>query len=336
MPENQRNDGNPSGTGGSTLEEIGRRFGFLNAFGLALNANDPRVKWRAVRESVLSNVTDLYHYTSLDGLRGIIEENGFWLSDNRFMNDAEEITHGVQLASVVLSHMAKRSHSDAFADVLRNVARRLSEPRKQGNLVACFSQAGDDLGQWRGYAMGGVCLRLGEPMSGEHSLFFGPGHVQYRAVYDEWPKCRNLISVIDAYEREYVLDRLAMAGKWPDHHDEEFVGSLYSRIISAVLGFKDKAFRSEAEVRIVVPYEMAKKYEGGLRFRVSRIGIVPYLRTGDHLAIRKMAGRLPLREVIVGPSSNQTLIAESIETFLLSNGYVNTVISFSKVPFRAI
>ncbi len=29
----------------------------------------------------------VYHYTNFDGLKGIIESNGFWLTESTFMND---------------------------------------------------------------------------------------------------------------------------------------------------------------------------------------------------------------------------------------------------------
>lgn len=312
------------------------RYGFLKAFWLGLDPHDPRAKLRAVRENFLSDWRELYHYTSLDGFRGIVEQNGFWASDNRFMNDAEETLHGVRLARSVLRHKAKRSQNSAFGDVLRAIDSRLAEPSKQGSLVACFSKARDDLGQWRGYAAGGVCLRLGENREGEHAVFFGPDHVPYRVIYNECQKRKLLLSIIDEYEREYALDRAAMLNNWPEDQDENYEISLHSRISTGILGFKDKAFEGESEARIVLSYEQTKKYSDGLQFRVSPLGIVPYLRTGDHAATIKAGGLLPLHEVIVGPSPHQELISESIESYLRQKGYQNTIVSLSRVPYRAM
>jgi len=87
-------------------------------------------------------------------------------------------------------------------------------------------------------------------------------------------------------------------------------------------------------VRVIIPYDSATEYMGGLKFRVSPLGIVPYLRTGDHLAVKKHGGRLPLREIIVGPGPHQDLVAESIETFLRQNGYTRTTVTVSEVPYR--
>ncbi|MBV9828477.1 MAG: hypothetical protein JO001_22845 [Alphaproteobacteria bacterium] len=71
------------------------RFGFHRALWLQMNEAGRSRTFR--RENVLSSAQEIYHYTSLAGLQGIIMESGFWASDNRFMNDAEEMRHGVRL-----------------------------------------------------------------------------------------------------------------------------------------------------------------------------------------------------------------------------------------------
>lgn len=310
------------------------RSGFLNAFWGDLQSHDPRTLGRARRESLLSNSQELYHYTSLSGLKGIVEENGFWASDNRFMNDAEENWNGIRLAREVLQHRAKRSREPAFTSILRSVDELIAGPREHGHLVACFSTARDDLGQWRGYAAGGVCLHLGTPGEDEASLFFGPEHIPYEAIYDDSRKQMFLLSVIKGFEREYALDRATMPANWPDDHDESYAKQLHLRISGGIVGFKDQAFQNEAEARIVLSYEQVRRYEGGVRFRVSPLGIIPYLRTGDHIAVKQNGGRLPLRELIVGPAPHQELIAQSIETFLRQSGYPDTPVRLSQVPYR--
>jgi hypothetical protein len=310
------------------------RTGFLKAFWGSFDAKDLRVLLRAKRQNVLSISQDLYHYTSLVGLKGIIEENGFWASDNRFMNDAEESWNGIKLTRKILQHKAMRSNKPAFASILRKVDELLASPRQHGHLVACFSTVRDDLGQWRGYGAGGVCLCLGTVGDLDAPLFFGPDHLPYQAIYNDFRKCVLLLSILRDFEREYALDRDSMDLKWPDDHDENYIQQLHSKLSGCILGFKDRAFQNEAEARIVLSYQQVDRYEGGLRFRVSPLGIIPYLRTGDHLAVKKKAGQLPLREVIVGPGPHQELVAQSVETFLKQRGYDQTTVSLSKVPYR--
>lgn len=311
------------------------RSGFLNAVWGDLNPNDPKVNLRAKRENILLNPRELFHYTSLAGLMGIITENGFWASDNRFMNDAEENLNGIRLAGEVLRHRRERTKIPAYSEILGEVDGLVSEPREHGHLVACFSHARDDLGQWRGYAAGGVCLCLGPNEDGEAPLFFGPDHLPFAVIYKDRPKKVLLFSILKRFEKEYALDREMMSEYWPQDHDENYRDHIHSMISNYILGFKDQAFENEAEARLVLSYKNAEKYTGGLNFRASPLGIIPYLRTGDHVAIKKAGGRLPLREVVIGPAPHQKLIAESVETFLAQSGYKQTRVSLSTVPFRA-
>lgn len=312
------------------------RTGFVNAFFSCLNDENYRTsQLRAKRENILDMSRDLYHYTSLAGFKGIIDENGFWASDNRFMNDAEENWNGINLVRKTLLHKAKRS-SRPFAAILLKVDELVASPSQHGHLVACFSTVRDDLGQWRGYGGGGVCLRLGAPVDSksEAPLFFGPEHLPFQAIYKDIRKCMLLLSILRCFEAEYAIDQAAMDPYWPDDHDKNYAAKLYSKLAGCILGFKDRAFQNEAEARIVLSYQQASQYEGGLRFRVSPLGIIPYLRTGDNIAIKKHGGRLPLREVIVGPGPHQDLVAQSVETFLRKCGYNNTTITLSTVPYR--
>ncbi|MBD1597906.1 hypothetical protein [Pseudomonas typographi] len=310
------------------------RTGFLNAFWGNADFKDPRVLLRAKRENILFSSRSLHHYTSLAGLKGIIEENGFWASDNRFMNDTEESLNGSRLAGHILQYKARRTSDAAFANVLLAVDELLASPRQDGHLVTCFSTVRDDLGQWRGYGAGGVCICLGEVTGREAPLFFGPDHMPFQAIYDEIPKRVLLLSVLRGFEREYSVDRRAMGTAWPCDHDKDYIEQIHSKISGSILGFKDRAFKNESEARIVLSYQQAKRYEGGLKFRVSPLGIIPYLRTGDHLAVKKHGGLLPLREIIIGPTPHQELVAKSVETFLRHAGYTSTNVSLSKVPYR--
>jgi hypothetical protein len=37
------------------------------------------------------SVRTMYHYTSLTGLMGIVEQRNLWVSDIRYLNDSEEL-----------------------------------------------------------------------------------------------------------------------------------------------------------------------------------------------------------------------------------------------------
>ena len=52
----------------------------------------------------------LYHYTDVEGLKGIIERNELWASSAYFLNDSAEITYGYGLLKEVLDDWLAKNH----------------------------------------------------------------------------------------------------------------------------------------------------------------------------------------------------------------------------------
>ena len=59
----------------------------------------------------------LYHYTSLSGLLGIIENKCIWASDIRYLNDSNEFSYTIELASELFK---AKEHQD-FSDLSKNI-----------------------------------------------------------------------------------------------------------------------------------------------------------------------------------------------------------------------
>jgi hypothetical protein len=89
----------------------------------------------------------LYHYTTADGLQGIVRHKAIWASDYRFMNDAKEFHHGLEIFQEVLKSYRPTPRMSEIVDIIRNY--------KPGPdfcvLIASFCEERDLLSQWRGY-----------------------------------------------------------------------------------------------------------------------------------------------------------------------------------------
>lgn len=325
--------------------QIGRkpyRLGFLkaqySAFTSPTEAERKAMLRRGRRESVLDAGRPLYHYTSLSGLQGIISSRGFWASDSRFLNDAEEMRHGAELAAAVLEHLAKKAKHPNFGEVLERIRTRLLEPVTSGPLIACFSTVRDSLEQWRGYGgSGGICIGVGgfgraagkvERAPARGPLFYAPSMMPHRVFYAAREKCVLVISAVRRFEAEYLKDRQHMR-QWPDDHDAEYEKAIFRWLQYCLVSFKNPAFTQEAEVRVVIFHEQADEF-GGLKFRPSPWGLVPYVCTGERLR-----GPVDIDNVMIGPSPHQDLVAASVRTFLDHQGYTEVAVDLSRVPFRA-
>lgn len=92
-------------TGSAIIAGKRYRLGFIKAEG-PLKVESAReiaaAKRLSQRERVIYGGGALYHYTTLTGFEGVITSKGFWASDARFMNDAEEVRHGIELVASIL------------------------------------------------------------------------------------------------------------------------------------------------------------------------------------------------------------------------------------------
>ncbi len=107
-------------------------------------------------EPIYTNQREVYHYTSMESLYGIIKSHDIWLTDYEFMNDSKEIKHGLNIAQNVL---------DKFGSDYKNIINDRSSLLCSDNLtrisVSCFSTDKDSLSQWRGYGSDsnvGICI----------------------------------------------------------------------------------------------------------------------------------------------------------------------------------
>nr|WP_235843329.1 hypothetical protein [Enterobacter huaxiensis] len=65
----------------------------------------------------------IYHYTDLNGLKGIIESGSLWATHFSFLNDSNELTHGMNCLENALQYLrddfnpktlVHRTGTDAF------------------------------------------------------------------------------------------------------------------------------------------------------------------------------------------------------------------------------
>jgi hypothetical protein len=104
----------------------------------------------------------IYHYTDAAGLFGILTGGQLRLTDIFGLNDPSELRHGIQLGISALSDAAQNAHPAA------KVFARIFQEIMSGNVqaiahffVGCFSENGDELGQWRAYGDDGRGFAIG-------------------------------------------------------------------------------------------------------------------------------------------------------------------------------
>jgi len=273
----------------------------------------------------------LYHYTSVMGVQGIIEQKAIWATNAQYLNDAQELTFGRNELYEAMMERAEELFPNArpgdggacysMATILRSAAEQLtpSASMRSGQsehfiYVSCFCEVDDLLSQWRAYgASGGVAIGFDTETLANATL--GDQEVRLEQV-----RYGNDAMV------EMVRRVVPQIAPHPRPHPGT-QGYLQARQVAfpALAAVKNEAFAEEREWRLLVAGTSNQK---GLRFRNATLGLIPYVE----LAFDKSA----IKEVVVGPGAHQELRKEAIQLLLGTNGFdVDSVtVRVSSAPYR--
>ncbi|SHO43075.1 DUF2971 domain-containing protein [Desulfopila aestuarii] len=271
----------------------------------------------------------LYHYTSFNGLMGIVESGALWASDIRYMNDSAELKHTADLIRTEVSRRIAEGHTrpNLLNQFLDWVTHRITN----GHMLfaASFRANGNLLSQWRGYS------RLGKGVS----LGFDPAYILRcaeqqsfeigRCVYSCDQQALLISQVVDAVER-LAADHLPVAVPEPGAGNGDGYHVIFEQIESDLLRIaallKHPSFREEEEWRIVSPV-ITDYLDAPVLFREGTSMLVPYIMFD--------LSPIALQHLFLGPTPNKTISMNSLTMYLAKNGIrPERGISYCQIPFR--
>jgi hypothetical protein len=282
--------------------------------------------------STHSEPTELFHYTTIRGLLGILRDGVIFATDCRFVNDEQELKHGLE--SIALPHLEKqREDQDDFyvnflVSLIRGDRERTdTQPYGVTPYIACFSEKGDQLSQWRGYGAEVGAVALGFSLT-----------LLRDALSTSNPQMgAHLLKVLyKADEQSELFDRVfpPRSGK-PWLSGPRAGGEWIMDISTAAITCKHSKFEEEEEWRIAVPNRSGSGRRAAPHqpddFRVDGKFIAPYIK----VSLRTADGRLPLTRVICAPGDPE--IAQAGVTSVLEKfGYDidAVVVEKSMIPYR--
>ncbi|HEW78432.1 MAG TPA: DUF2971 domain-containing protein [Phycisphaerales bacterium] len=286
----------------------------------------------------------IYHYTSPENLRSIIDNGELWLTNTAFVNDTTEGN-------------ALRKETDLFKEsdfVNKEIWDQgaLSLNGKAKYYIISFSKGENMLGQWRAY--GSFCIGF------EAQQLVRKGFSLYDCVYT-----REAI-------KAWLLEKDQIKEWKGDHLDEKkrrlAAGSL---IYIASKKYKSRHYESEQEVRLITVSEHSWSYPSTRRLDYEDPPIhfrdhpvykvpIPYVKffvSGNQESREKQYGRtdksereikaekraaedkqkrglLPIKEVRIGPMANQKDAELACRILLDARGYKSAKVICSKIPNR--
>lgn len=275
------------------------------------------------------------HYTDLNGLYGIVESGGFWLSDHRFLNDTEEFENGRKLTNNLLKYLTSKPRYADFIEVLSETISQLESYSEKPYFVCSFSKKPDNLDQWRSYASNGqgISITFDNTRKSLSHFFAMPILSVSKVLYDDKEKIKLILRTIRLHRNEYLVDL--------EHSNsidlEDWGSELAKHLAIEFINFKHPEYSSEQEIRMAVSSSHLNNFKG-IKHRVGKDRIIPYITSKDiynesfeeHLGTDK----LPITEIRIGPTSNQDMTAKSIEEYLTYKGYGRIKVIKSNVPYR--
>jgi Protein of unknown function (DUF2971) len=286
----------------------------------------------------------LHHYTTADGLKGIIEKNELWATSAYFLNDSAEITYGYGLLKEALDDwLAKnpRPEESLTLGLARGLRKSFGEDLLKRNIIqpiylACFCEDDNLLSQWRTYGQsGGYSLGFRVPADDLlTSQGFKPEPNTYtskwvKVEYDrneQAKKCKAILDpVLTIFDDPDTARAIAAVSDHPSVGYAKILRSIADILLDEIVSFKNEAFNVEKEWRVVVRQrELTKqgtddagKTPTPVHFRISRGTLAPYVK----LIPTDPAKKLPIACVRTGPTLDKATAGMAVSMMLHKNGF---------------
>lgn len=309
---------------GYTQDDLGRLLDPLKALSDRAKADGIAIarQTKACRKS-------LYHYTDTAALVGMVSNNEIWASDAIFLNDDTELIWSSKILDRVIKSLSPRDAAEASLHERMIVCSDASISGLSFHF-ASFSENRDELTQWRGYGKGGAPVCVG----------FNAMRLGYR-----FPSCELLSVIYDEDEQEDIVKRIvdlcisyyrsngdSSNPAYHHHYIPHCIDVFKSMFSYASLRFKSPQWRSESEWRLVTASNPFDDTESEVCYRPSYHGLIPYMKLKPHNNF--MPEKMPIEEVVTGPTSHRELAARSLYMFLRSKNYGMVDVKPSEVSLR--
>lgn len=307
----------------------------------------------------------LWHYTTIEGLRGIIENHELWATDYRYLNDYSElitakdlfIKHGanaikkfLSLDKTINNGLAENSDESGNAyknkvlDIVENTYETLNKLLTIYFTSFCIHPEDDDytqknglLSQWRGYGRsGGYAIIFNKKklidLLKNQALNYdlvdsGGGECIYTNQTDISKKIEALINDAKWYFITQYINELIDANG-PISNESVFA------LFQCMVFLKDGAFREENEFRLYALRPCTTSQEENTKelkkiyYREKSGMMFPYIN------ILEKVPELPIEKIVIGPHQAQQLCEISLKSFLEEQGLSKIDVCCSDIPYK--
>ena len=238
----------------------------------------------------------LYHYTTQNGLLGIITTGELWATKIDYLNDLTEFHIAPELAVERLRLIETNPLDERQKEAAIALSRAIGLIEVPALCTICFCSNGDLLSQWRGYSGGSYGFSIGFDLTILRSVGSRCGFDLQRCIYKKAVQSQIIKELCENYLSDEILNSYELSDIVRD-----FARAL--RMFGAF--FKHPAFSEEEEWRLV---SIPPIRNDQLLFREGKSLITPY----GTMTI----GQGAISHVYVGPCPHMELSMSSVRTLL--------------------
>ena len=290
----------------------------------------------------------LYHYTSQNGLLGIINENSIRATDILYLNDSTEYTYAFNLMHEKINELIKELPESISTtngllepEIVRikrnmletiqnnlNILYELKALEAYDIFVFSLSEKADQLGQWRGYCPDGNGFCIGFNTTSLLKIMNVNGFELIECIYEKTDQIETITAILNTTLKELesifnTEDKVVLNATKSSLERDAIL-----ELIETAPKFKDCSFREEKEWRFFIRIGANDK---NIQYRAAKSMITPYLS----IPTSKEKIRLPIERLIVGPTPHKDLSVSSAKSLLINNDLKDCEIVPSKIPYRA-
>jgi Protein of unknown function (DUF2971) len=293
-------------------------------------------------------IPSLYHYTTQNGLIGIIEKRSLWFTNIFYLNDASEYRYTYDLVEEELNKKEQ------------NIARRFKYPDEflinrflKDNLefwdlsdyvvdfVFSFTEKPDLLSQWRGYCgnESGYCIEFDyekiikfaryKDFKLEECIY--EDEEQRKLIKDKieevYKYCKDASFIEILKKPKGLLSQMANTDEENERLNNIRRLFLLGFIKYAPI-FKHPTFYQEREWRMFRPFKKSTKVK--TKFRSGKSMLIPY----KDIQIAECGEKMPIKRIIVGPTNQPKLSKNAVIDLLMANSIKFCSVELSKIPYR--
>lgn len=254
----------------------------------------------------------LTHYTSIDGLYGIVKDKCMWATDVMYLNDSKELISGISHFRSVIASVRSEVNSpviDKYIEVLEGLSGDLSDEA----YVICFCDDPNLLSQWRNYSDGGGGVAI-------HFAFDKLRNILTDGIASQVQYVGNLSFLNEGALYKELVKKFTQGGILETSNEADF-SDIRNDILSYAVNFKHHSFKEEREWRFVFSKNVGRE----IKFRTRKSVIVPYLEIPF--------SEYPISRITVGPNSSEHSLT-SLKNYIKQSNVGSIEIEKSSIPYR--